>query len=470
MLVKSPLGWSRNGCVSSAVCAIFLLGVGLAGSPAEAQSDPAAMAPWQAPHNSWSESQPSSQAYYSRGPSVARPGDSVEMAEFQGEFPGDAGPCGMGDGPCNIGCDSCREPSCFLQPCDRFWFRSEYLMWWGKSVDLPPLATTSPLGTLQDQAGVLGQPGTSVLFGGGNGDLGLRSGGRFTLGGWLDPCKDVGFEATYLFLGNHAVHYNQSSQGEMILARPFRNAVSGLEDAALIAFPNVQTGSINIRAGSELESVDLLFRKTVFQQCNRRLQFLYGYRYGRLAEDIAIDESSTYTSQVGTIPVGTVMQTSDLFDVRNEFHGAEIGFSTEVRYCRWTLGLLAKLALGSTRSRATIDGSTVVAVPGQPSVTYDGGLLALPTNMGHYQQNNFSVMPELGVTLGYDLTPRLKATFGYTFLYWSQVARPADQIDLDINTSQFPPGDLSGIASPEMSFVTGDFWAQGLSFGLDYRF
>ena len=78
MLVKSPLGWIRSGRVSAAVCVIFLLGVGLVGSPVEAQSDPAAMAPWQASHNSWSESQPSSQAYYSRGPSVARPGDQID--------------------------------------------------------------------------------------------------------------------------------------------------------------------------------------------------------------------------------------------------------------------------------------------------------------------------------------------------------------------------------------------------------
>src|SRR5262245_52245287 len=61
----------------------------------------------------------------------------------------------------------------------RVWADAELLLWWQRGASLPPLATTSPPGTPLDQAGVLGAPGTSVLFGGTrvNGDL--RIGGRF---------------------------------------------------------------------------------------------------------------------------------------------------------------------------------------------------------------------------------------------------------------------------------------------------
>ena len=48
-------------------------------------------------------------------------------------------------------------------------------------------------------------------------------------------------------------------------------------------------------------------------------------------------------------------------------------------------------------------------------------------------------MPELGVTLGYQLNPCWRATLGYTFIYWSRVARAGDQIDRDINPDLFPP-------------------------------
>jgi hypothetical protein len=53
-------------------------------------------------------------------------------------------------------------------------------------------------------------------------------------------------------------------------------------------------------------------------------------------------------------------------------------------------------------------------------------------------------------------------------LYWSNVARPAEQVDLGV--SQFPPEPPAGAHRPQFLFSASDFWAQGLSLGLDYRF
>ena len=80
------------------------------------------------------------------------------------------------------------------------------------------------------------------------------------------------------------------------------------------------------------------------------------------------------------------------------------------------------------------------------------------------------MIPELGATLAYDLTPRICATVGYSLFYWSKVARPGDQIDFNLNPSQFSGGTLTGVPSPESRFTTTDFWAQGLSLGFDCRF
>jgi hypothetical protein len=115
-----------------------------------------------------------------------------------------------------------------------------------------------------------------------------------------------------------------------------------------------------------------------------------------------------------------------------------------------------------------IDGATQTNVPGGGSADFLGGLLAQETNIGSYQHNQFAVIPELSVNFACDVTCQLRLTFGYDLLYWSKVARPVDQVDLGV--SQFPPEPPTGAQRPEFRFVSNDFWAQGLQFGLDYRF
>ena len=82
-------------------------------------------------------------------------------------------------------------------------------------------------------------------------------------------------------------------------------------------------------------------------------------------------------------------------------------------------------------------------------------------------------MPEVGVTLGFDVTDWWRLTAGYTFLYWSNVARPADQIDrvIDVtNIPNFPTGARpTGLARPAPTLRDDGFWAQGVSFGMEFR-
>jgi len=79
-------------------------------------------------------------------------------------------------------------------------------------------------------------------------------------------------------------------------------------------------------------------------------------------------------------------------------------------------------------------------------------------------------MPELAATLGYELRPGVRLTAGYTFLYWTNVVRPGDQIDLSVN-SEFLNGASSATPSrPAFNFRETDYRAQGLNFGIDLRF
>jgi len=352
----------------------------------------------------------------------------------------------------------------------RLWVRGEYLLWWLQGASTPPLVTTSPAAA----AGRLDDPTTSVLFGGGRVDSGVRSGGRVTLGCWLDIDQQFGVEADYLGIAKGTARYGASSDGDPLLARPFFNIVTGVEDSHVFAFAPFLQGATAIDAGSEFHSAGIWLRRAFFVQQDARVDgfdsreyrvdFLLGYRFSRLNEDLRISETLEAAGP-------TVIDSFDLFDTENTFHGAELGVSAEFRYCRWSLELLMKLALGNTHSQVFIDGSTATAVGGGAPTTDPGGLLALSTNIGTYSQDHFAVMPEFGVTLGYDITPRLRATFGYTFLYWSRLARPGDQIDRDLNSSFIPNnGPPVGAPRPAFAFVTNDFWAQGMNFGLEYCF
>ena len=93
--------------------------------------------------------------------------------------------------------------------------------------------------------------------------------------------------------------------------------------------------------------------------------------------------------------------------------------------------------------------------------------MAQSSNIGTFEQDDFAVVPELGATVGFNVTERLKATVGYTFIYWSRVARASEQIDRDIN---LPPVPGPNTLRPEFAFDMTDFWAQGVNLGFEYSF
>ncbi|MCE5268560.1 MAG: BBP7 family outer membrane beta-barrel protein [Planctomycetaceae bacterium] len=440
MLARSLLAGPRAlpYCRTAAIGATALLAtVLLGGTLAKAQTDVGAVAPWQVP------------------PEMRSHGDAPRAAQSghdqsPGEIAEAAAPC---DGGCELGdCGGCvtRCP-------DWLWFRGDYLMWWGKSVHLPALAAS-------DLAG------TNTIFGAQTVDQGIHSGGRFSLGGWLTDCQQSGVEFNYLFLGDQTTRFTQNSTDNPILTRPFFSAQSFATATVVVANPGLQSGSIVTGVSSELQSAEVLYRQVMFAEGTEQIDGLVGYRYGRLAEGLAINSSTTIIDNVPPFANGTVVAVSDLFDAINEFNGGEIGVSAKSRHCRWSLEVLGKLALGSMQSRLNVSGTTTTTPPtGSPAVA-NGGFLTLPTNSGAFERTNFAVMPELGLNLSYDITCRVKATCGYTFLYMSQVVRPADQVDTNLNPTQFSGGKLTGFPTPEPRFVMSDYWAQGLTFGLECRF
>ena len=230
----------------------------------------------------------------------------------------------------------------------------------------------------------------------------------------------------------------------------------------VLSYPGAQSGTFAAASTSNFQVVEVLMRKAIGRACDYRAEFLAGYRFQRLTDGLDIN-ASTSTSAT-TNATDQTIGTFDEFHTVNDFNGAVLGVAAEVRRCRWTMEGTLKLAVGDTHSNVDISGSTTTSAG-----TFNGGFLALPSNIGNHGIDEFSMVPELGMTLAYDITPHLRATCGYTLIYWSSVVRPGEQIDLNIAPAQFPP---NGTASEKPAFVmrTTDFWAQGINLGLDYRF
>jgi hypothetical protein len=355
------------------------------------------------------------------------------------------------------------------------WVRGEGLVWWIEGMSAPPLLTQSPVGTPRETAGVLGQPTTEILLGGTLPGV-VQGGGKISFGYWLDPDFTMGLEAAYMGVVRGQSSFSAESVGDPILARPFFNVEDGVnrQDAEILAFTGLFGGNAVVTTEAALQGVELLWREGLLRQPGHRLDFVIGYRFNRLDEQLQITDSFRVLGPGTGAAVGTTIDQLDLFETRNWFNGAELGIVSESRRGPWTLELLMKLALGNNHSQVTINGSTTTTVPvpdAAPDVVVTpAGLLAQQTNIGVYTRDEFAMIPELGVTAGYNFLRGLRVTAGYTFIYWSRVARPGDQIDLDLNLTQLNPDGLVGNPRPKFSFIGNDVWTQGLRLGLDYRF
>src|SRR5262249_42963212 len=162
-----------------------------------------------------------------------------------------------------------------------------------------------------------------------------------------------------------------------------------------------------------------------------------------LDESLQIGENILVVPELG----GTNIDIRETFGTHNNFYGGQLGLDWEYRRGRWTFDVLGKVALGDSHEVVIINGATATTVPGEPTTVQPFGFFALPTNIGRFTRDEFAVVPEVGVKLGYQITPHIKFTVGYTFLYWSDVVRPGDQFDRVLNLSQIG-GPLVGPARP----------------------
>lgn len=357
----------------------------------------------------------------------------------------------------------------------RVWLRAEYLLWWIKPANFPPLVTTGPY--TEPRPGALDSLGTSVVFGQRGMDYQDRSGGRFTLGGWVGDDELWALEARYFFLKGRSIGQHFESPGAPILATPFYNLATNTADSSLITFPGVMSGSITVDAPSFLQGAEANLSGGLVRDERVRFDLTGGFRYLYLREGLNINavslvELAPQFQGLGIPFDGNTITVSDRFDASNHFYGGQVGARVELHHKRWTLDLDARVALGVSHQVVSIAGST--GIDTQPATSANGGLLAVSSNSGRFTQNSLAVIPEVGVSLKLRLTEQLQLFGGYSFLYWSRVARPGDQIDANVNPNLVPTsmtfGTAGGTNRPAFSFRQTDFFAHGANFGLEFRY
>ena len=333
----------------------------------------------------------------------------------------------------------------------RLWFRSEFLAWKVSDQKVPDLLQA-------DGVNIIG-PGSLNI------DDQLRLGGRFTGGAWLNPAATIGLEASFFFLYPETPSRTVTSDGSVLLVRPFFDATTNAEDnfTQVVAGPGT-TGSFTVEALSRFYGAEVNSRFLFLQSAVGRLYTLWGARYLQLDESLNMTQLST--------TAGTTVETSDRFGTHNSFVGGQFGLDGELFWKGFFVNTYGKVALGQNRQTVHIDGSRIQsdAVLAQGAV---GGFYAQQSNIGTYRHESFTVAPEAGINVGYQFGSHVRLMAGYTIIYINNVVRPGDQVDRVINLTQrqifgFPvpaAGDR-----PQYSHVESSFWAQGLNVGLELRY
>jgi hypothetical protein len=389
------------------------------------------------------------------------------------------------------------------------WTSVEYLLWFAQAQPIRfPLVTTSA----PSDFGLLGRPSTLVLVG--QNDLGYNSlsGFRVTTGFFGDADRRHGFEASGFMTEqkSNASEFVSSPAGIPTLARPFLDTANPRAAASLvIANPNFANGRVSVDThtasfGIEANGVWNLFRSEPGCSKGCSVDFLAGYRFYQLKEDLGIESVTSMNSFTTTpnfiigpfgVPVlqgvtivpnsvsfgGILVTTPSNITVRdnilcyNNFNGGQVGLRGEVHHGMWVINTTGKFAIGSMHQRIEITGASGFsnANTNRFGSNY-GGLYATSSNIAVYNIDEFAVMPEFNTNVGLYITRGLSVSLGYNFLYANKVARPGSQINpiVDTSTVPFSPnyGATNRPAAVRLPIQQDDFWLMGINFSLRLQY
>jgi hypothetical protein len=369
-----------------------------------------------------------------------------------------------------------------------FWLEGDYLLWFiNKSPSNTALVTTSTTPDIALSNGTLGQPGTTQLFA--DDDISHHGFSGFRVRGGTAVDANVPMEFGFFWIEQGNTHFAGSSDptGNPVLGRPVfaaQDAVAA-ETVYLSSFPGLATGSIAVTSSVRLFGGDASVVQRIWTGPHLRFDMSAGFRYLQLDDNLNITSTTTPISTDFTafyagnpFSVGGTSIVHDQFNTRNRFFGGQIAARSVFDFSQTFTGLFVemrgKLNIGATEGTAHINGFSTLLQRGAPPTILQGGILAVPSNIGRFSQQRFAVIPEGTIMVGQEITNWLRISVGYDFLYWSRVTRPGTLLNRSVDTQQvvtdpnYNPPASSG--QPALIFHDKSFWAQGLMVGLSITY
>jgi hypothetical protein len=356
-----------------------------------------------------------------------------------------------------------------------------------KAYNVPPLITTGdPTNAAPGALNPVDGPGTVILYGQGSVPSQGSSGFRIEAGYWFDPedtfSADLGF--LYVLPNSHTFSVSSDGSGSPVLARPIFSTLSQNERAFLVAAPaafanSPLTGSASVETSTDFWGVELNGRTHGYFGQGVHVDVLVGFRTMRLDDSMRIQDQATdvdggfLTFKNVPLGAGDSLVEIDHFGTSNQFYGFQLGGEFQWEHPWFSVGLIAKVAVGTTQQDARIDGSaTLVPAVGTPT-SAPGGILTQVSNIGSYSRYAFGIVPEVGASLNFDITNNIRLRTAYSFMAWNNVMRPGDIIDRTVNPG-LPAGSPAfgtpGPARPSFAFHDEVFTMHTVSLGLEIHF
>lgn len=392
---------------------------------------------------------------------------------------------------------------------DDWRLEGDYLLW--KTKDAPvdvPLVTSASLN--DPVPGALGQPGTKVLLGNKDVNIGWQDGFRFGIGGWFENYQQ-GVEGHFFMLPRKTREHSVSTSGEpgsLNVAVPIFDVtglwgLNGVPGETIFILPGPLDGpgfkgTFRLKMATMLMGSDINGLACLWDPCDWQFDLIAGLRW------LKLQESLRFTGVTAALPNGDesgFYNFKDRFETNNNFYGAQIGLKIGYERDEWLLDGFTKVAFGWMHQKLNIKGKSQTS---NGNLFYEtrntgaqilhGGVFAEPTNRGSRSHNIFALAIEGGANLTYQLSCYYDIGLGYNFLWMNHLLRPGKQIDRHINPTRtslaqasresvgigpntpVPFGQATaaplpnGPKRPKFKREFSNFWAQGLTVSLNLRF
>lgn len=357
--------------------------------------------------------------------------------------------------PCDLTCEE-------LHQRDRLFGRVEFLWWYLKKDDVPALLSTGPEGT----TGLPGADGVSILYDGAVASRHDRFiGVRPTFGYWFNDQETAGIEVSGFFIERDSaiLHIKRVTTP---LFRLYTDANTGEtaadQFAGLLPSGITRRGSIQVYGRQEIYGEDIRGLFQLQQSETWRWYGIAGAKFLQFRNQLNIT-----TTGYDEPDLNVLYGVQDNFFTYDRFFGGQVGVRGEFKSGAWFANGTASIGLGGTQQRILTWGTRLVQTP----LSYDRrpvGLMVQYTNTGDDTRWVFDAVPEVNVNLGYSPRDWFSVQIGYSFLFWMNTLRAADQID-NVNTDQINGPNFTGPARPIIPWKESSFWAQGLCIGAELR-